>query len=663
METKENGKEVIITSARKALEQNELLQSSFENINEFLETEEIPQRITLSIVELIENEDWSELNDRFHTNLAFGTGGMRGRTIGKTVTEAEKGRKTPEGGPEFAAVGTNTLNELTVLRATKALFLYLKQWMAEKSIYEQPRLVVAHDVRHFSSKFSRLTARVWSQLGGYAMVFDGPRSTPQLSYTVRSRYAHAGVVITASHNPFHDNGFKAYFEDGAQLIPPHADLVVDHYKKISIQELIPLLDDSEKASNVSVLQTTDDLSYRAVLEEAVFDPEVIKNQSLKAVFTPIHGTGAISAIPALWDHGVEVCVVDEQNLQDPNFSTVDSPNPENAEALKMGIGVAKKTRSDLVMGSDPDCDRIGVAAPDKNKKFRCLSGNQIACMLAEYRLIQLKRKQLLKEENQSSFAILKTFVTSPLLSRIAKANNIRCINTQTGFKWMAKKLRDYEEQATYEIKEKEGIGWDYDNTDLFTRIQILSRYSTYVLLAAEESYGYLPLDLVRDKDGNASALAIAELFSFLKASQSTAFEFLESLYQKYGYHAEKTENIYFEGAEGSETIRKIAKSYREKSPKKIADIQIVGVQDFLQPGQIDEDEEALPMENFLILSLENGFSIAIRPSGTEPKIKFYIFGSGDAGTQDLQSSKEKVDSLMDSIGAWLLEDAHKRITE
>ena len=462
METKENGKEVIITTARKALEQNELLQSSFENINEFLETEEIPKRITLSIVELIENEDWAELNDRFHTNLAFGTGGMRGRTIGKTITDAEKGRKTPEGGPEFAAVGTNTLNELTVLRATKALFLYLKQWMAEKSIYEQPRLVVAHDVRHFSSKFSRLTARVWSQLGGYAMVFDGPRSTPQLSYTVRSRYAHAGVVITASHNPFYDNGFKAYFEDGAQLTPPHADLVVEHYKKISIQELIPLLDDSEESSKVSVLQTSDDLSYRAVLEEAVFDPEVIKEQSLKAVFTPIHGTGAISAIPVLWDHGVEVCVVDEQNLQDPNFSTVDSPNPENAEALKMGIGVAKKTRSDLVMGSDPDCDRIGVAAPDKNKKFHCLSGNQIACMLAEYRIIQLKRKQLLKEENQSNFAILKTFVTSPLLSRIAKANNIKCLNTQTGFKWMAKKLRDYEEQATYEIKEKEGIGWDYD---------------------------------------------------------------------------------------------------------------------------------------------------------------------------------------------------------
>ena len=591
MEIKENGKDVIITSARKALEQNELLQTSFENINEFLETKEIPQRIALSIAELIENKNWAELNDRFHKNLAFGTGGMRGRTIGKTVTGAEKGRKIPEGGPEFAAVGTNTLNELTVIRATKALFLYLKQWMAERGIYEQPRLVVAHDVRHFSFKFSRLTARVWSQLGGYAMVFDGPRSTPQLSYTVRSRYAHVGVVITASHNPFHDNGFKAYFEDGAQLIPPHADLVVEHYNKISIQEILPLLDDSEEESNVSVLQTSDDLSYRAVLEEAVFDPEVIKNQSLKAVFTPIHGTGAISAIPALWDHGVEVFVVDEQNLQDPNFSTVDSPNPENAEALKKGIGVAKKTRSDLVMGSDPDCDRIGVAAPDKNKKFHCLSGNQVACMLAEYRLIQLKRKQLLREENQSSFAILKTFVTSPLLSRIAKAHNIRCINTQTGFKWMAKKLRDYEEQATYEIKEKEGIGLDYDNTDLFTRIQILSRYSTYVLLAAEESYGYLPLDLVRDKDGNASALAIAELFSFLKASQLTAFEFLESLYQKYGYHAEKTENIYFEGAEGGETIRKIAKSYREKSPEKIADIEIVGVQDFLQPGQIDEDEE------------------------------------------------------------------------
>ena len=213
--------------------------------------------------------------------------------------------------------------------------------MSCEGILEQPRLVVAHDVRHFSEKFSNLVATTWTRLGGFAMVFDGPRSTPQLSFTVRNRYAHAGVVITASHNPYHDNGFKAYFDDGAQLIPPHVDAVVNNYKKINLEEILPLLDNGKVDPTIYRLQTEDDLSYRAALEDSVLDPDILKKENLKLVFTPIHGTGGITAIPALWDHGVEVCVVDEQNIQDPNFSTVSSPNPENPESLKLGISVAK----------------------------------------------------------------------------------------------------------------------------------------------------------------------------------------------------------------------------------------------------------------------------------------------------------------------------------
>ena len=656
-------KEKLTKQANKPHEEGYILRSSLENIIDFLEPKEIPERMLLSISELLEGSQWEELNDRFHGNLSFGTGGMRGRTIGKITTNSEKGSGGENAGPEFAAVGTNTLNELTVLRATKGLFDFIKQWMASEGIYEQPRLVVAHDVRHFSEKFSKLTALAWTKLGGLAMVFDGPRSTPQLSYTVRSRYAHAGVVITASHNPFHDNGYKAYFEDGAQLVPPFVDAVVENYKKTSLEELIPWLEKIDSDDEIITLQTSDDLSYRAALEEAVIDQEIIKDNSLKAVFTPIHGTGSISAVPALWDHGVDVCVVDEQNIKDPNFSTVESPNPENQQSLKLGISIAKKTRSDLVMGSDPDCDRIGVAAPDGNGKFHCLSGNQIACMLSEYRLLQLKRKQLLRDENKTGFAILKTLVTSPMLEKIAQTNNVKCINTPTGFKWMAKKLKKYEEKATYEIKQKEGLGLDYDNTDLFTRIEILSKYSTCVALAAEESYGYLPVDLVRDKDGNAAALAIAELFSFIKSSKSTAFDFLDSMYRKYGYHAEKTENIYFEGAEGAETIKRLAKSYRENKPEKIAKIKILEIRDFLKEGKLDEDGESLPLENFLIIKLENGFSVAIRPSGTEPKIKYYIFGAGDPAPTDLTESKKDVDENMVEVGAWLLDDAEKRVKE
>ena len=601
-----------------AKENKFLYDSTIENISDLIECEDVPDWITSSLEELFKTENWEELNNRFYKNLAFGTGGMRGRTIGNYVTKSERGQSKEKETPSYAAVGSNTLNEITVLRATKALFLHIKKWLAEEGILAQPRLIVAHDVRHFSRKFCELSASAWTKLGGYALVFEGPRSTPQLSFTVRHQYAHAGVVITASHNPSHDNGFKAYFADGAQLVPPHSEEVVKRYQAITISELLPLLSSSAEESSWNILPTEDDLAYRAALEDAVLDPEILKKHAPKLVFTPIHGTGAIAAIPALWDHGVEVAVVDEQNQHDPNFSTVISPNPENPEALKKGIAVAVKTKADLVLASDPDCDRSRVA-------------------------------------------ILKTFVTTPLISRIAESYGVKCINTPTGFKWMAEKLGKYEDQAITEIKEKEGLSIDFDGTDLFARIDILTRYSTYVILSAEESYGYLPLDIVRDKDGNASALAIAELFAFLKSSNTEPLQFLDNLYKKYGYHEEKTENLYFEGAEGSETIKTLAASYRSSQLKEVAGISVTKSKDFLDKGYIDEDEDELPVENFLMLELENGFTIAIRPSGTEPKIKYYLFGCGEKNAQDLEESKKEVSSKIKEISEWLIQDANKRV--
>ena len=654
--------ESITEDLNQAKERGELYESSYENACEVLGNENLPQWIKNSLEELVGDQNWEELNNRFHTNLAFGTGGMRGRTMGNQITKAERGKSGKGETPEYAAVGSNTLNEITVLRATKALFLYVRQWMAEQGILEQPRLVVAHDVRHFSRKFCELAANAWCREGGYSMIFDGPRSTPQLSFTVRHQYAHAGIVITASHNPSHDNGFKAYFVDGSQLTPTHAEKVVEKYKGISISELLPLLDKGDPEDPPwTILQAGDDLSYRAALEDAVLDPELLQQHAPKIVFTPIHGTGAISAIPALWDHGVEVVVVDEQNKPDPDFSTVQSPNPENPEALKLGISVARKTKAELVMGSDPDCDRIGVAVKQKGSGFICLTGNQVACMLAEYRLMVTKRKQLLEEGAGDRVAILKTFVTTPMLNRIAEGYGIRCVNTPTGFKWMAEKLGKYEIDAILELKEKEGLSLDFDGTDLFARIDILMRYSTYVVLAAEESYGYLPLDVVRDKDGNASALAIAELFAFLKSTQSSPLDFLDALYKKYGYHFEKTENLYFEGAEGSATIEKLADSYRKTPLDSIDGIGVVKTKDFLEPGYIDEDEDPLPVENFLQMTLENGYSIAIRPSGTEPKIKFYLFGCGEKNAVDLEVSKNEVTQKVETMAAWLVEDARERV--
>ena len=597
--------------------------------------------------------------DAFYKALEFGTGGMRGRTIGKLITDAEMGNAQKNETPAYAAVGSNTLNEITILRATKALYTYTTHYMATAGILEQPRLVVAHDVRHFSCDFSKLVAMAWQKMGGFAMIFDGPRSTPQLSFTLRDRYAHAGVVITASHNPFHDNGFKAYFNDGGQLVPPHAEKVVECFKKIDCEEILGWLESPIEEDDYVFLKKEDDLAYTAALEDAVLSPDLLKENPPRIVFSPIHGTGSISTVPSLLDHGVEVKVVESQNTFDPNFSSVKSPNPENKEALSAAIEEGKRSKADAIIGSDPDCDRIGVAIRGE-KDFVCLSGNQIACLIAEYRLITLKSKQLLKPENESGFVLLKTFVTTPMLEKIAKSHGIHFVNTPTGFKWMAQKMGKYEEDATLSIKEKEGIGLDYDQTDLFTRIDILSKYSRYVPLAAEESYGYLPLDLVRDKDGNASALAFAEVLAYLKSLSIKPVDFLDKLYLKYGFHYEKTENIFFEGAEGSEKINKIMDSLRKNPLREINEVKIAKVKDFSQDGLLDEEDMPIAKENFLMITLENGFKIAVRPSGTEPKIKFYIFGESAPNSQDLTKTKEKIINEVEGIASFLNEEANKR---
>ena len=354
------------------------------------------------------------------------------------TTKAERGKSGKGETPQYASVGSNTLNEITVLRATRALFLYVRQWMAERGILEQPPVGDCPRRPPFFQKFCQLAVRlVWA-----GRIFDDFRRSPidpQLSFAVRHQYAHAGIVITASHNPSHDNGFKAYFSDGAQLIPPHAEKVVEKYKSISINFFLFWAKTQQMKTLGLFCRQVMIFLIGAALEDAVLDPEILQENAPKLVFTPIHGTGAISAIPALWDHGVEVVVDDEQNKHDPNFSTVQSPNPENPEALKRGISVARKTKTDLVMGSDPDCDRIGVAARLKGGDFVCLTGNQVACMLAEYRLMATKRKQLWADDSNGCVAILKTFVTTPMLDRIAESHGIRCVNTPTRFKWMAKK--------------------------------------------------------------------------------------------------------------------------------------------------------------------------------------------------------------------------------
>lgn len=644
-----------------AINAGDLLKASARNMREWLQAEGMPKWVGKSIAQLVDEGEWTELNDRFHKNLAFGTGGMRGRTIGRAQANVERGNAKSGATPDHPAAGSNTLNDYTLTRATIALFGHVKEWMAAEDILAVPRLIVAHDVRHFSRRFCELAASTWEELGGYAMIFDGPRSTPQLSFAVRHRYAHAGIVVTASHNPPHDNGFKAYFADGAQVVPLHAEAIVRRYDETSLEETISFVKKRADKQAFNILPMADDLAYRAQLEDAVLDPEVMRGHAPKVVFTPIHGTGGIAAIPSLWSHDVDVASVDAQSKHDPNFSTVKSPNPENPEALRQGIAVARKTKAAAVMASDPDCDRIGVAVYDGKSRYECLTGNQIGCLLAEYRITKMKRLGILPEAGSPNAALLKTFVTTPMLDEIASRHGIRCVNTLTGFKWMAEKLGEYEDKATLELREKEGISWDYDETHFNTRAEILLRYSTLVVFAAEESFGYLPLDVVRDKDGNAAALAFAELLSHLNSIKVPPLRFLDDLYLKYGYFTEKTENLYFEGAEGAETIQKIIESFSESAPAKIGDFGVRKTKDFSKPGYLDEDEKPVPVENFFMFELENDYKVAVRASGTEPKVKFYLFGQENAPGRDaLPEVKKKVSGTLSALAKWIRSDAHER---
>ncbi|MEN8661074.1 MAG: phospho-sugar mutase, partial [Lentimonas sp.] len=604
-----------------------LLESTVANLKTWANADFLPAWTGESIAELVEKGEWEELNDRFYQNLAFGTGGIRGRTIGRVSTAAETGTLSEEGSPKHAAVGTNVLNDFNLVRATIGLFRYVKQYLDENGRHDLPRFVIAHDVRHFSRHFCELAASTWCKLGGQAMIFEGPRSTPQLSFAVRQCKATCGAVITASHNPPHDNGFKVYFEDGAQVVSPHAESIVDLVNQVKLEELPQYLDID--IAPVITLGAEVDEPYLELLKEMVVDNEVIEKQAPKVVFTPIHGTGAISSAPVLKDIGIEVIEVPEQWVLDPRFPTVKSPNPENAEALSMGIAKANEVGADIVIATDPDADRMGVAVRNREGEMVLLTGNQIGTILAEYRITTLKDAEILPEEGSENAVLIKTFVTSPMQEAVATWHGLKTINTLTGFKWLGEKLADYEAEMKANLFEKEGIAVDYDACDIWTKADLMLDYSTFFVFGGEESYGYLATDKLRDKDANAAVVMFCELAAYLKAQETTFPEYLDGLYLQHGYYEEKTINIYYEGAAGSQKIASILQSYRTNPPKAFGDIKVSGFTDFGKDEIIDADGKRIAPQDFYFLELSNGYSFAVRGSGTEPKIKFYVFGRSD----------------------------------
>lgn len=636
-----------------------LLESTVTNLKNWASADFLPEWVGASISELVEKEEWEELNDRFYQTMAFGTGGIRGRTIGKVTASAETGTLSAQGTPEHAAVGTNVLNDFNLIRATIGMFRYVKQYLDESGRHDLPRFVIAHDVRHFSRHFCELAASTWSKLGGQALIFDGPRSTPQLSFAVRHFKATCGAVITASHNPSHDNGFKAYFEDGAQVVSPHAEGIVNLVNEVKLEELVQFLD--LNLDHVIVLDSKADEPYLDLLEEMVVDTELMQKVAPKIVFSPIHGCGAISSVVTLRKLGVEVIEVPEQMEPDGRFPTVKSPNPENAEALAMAIAKANETDTDVVIATDPDADRMGVAVRDRSGEMVLLTGNQIGTLLAEYRISTLKDAEILPEEGSQSAVLIKTFVTSPMQEAVATWHGLKTINTLTGFKWLGEKLAGYEAEMKAKLFEKEGLAVDYDACDVWTKADLMLDYSTYFVFGGEESYGYLASDKLRDKDANAAVVMFCELAAYLKAQEMTFPEYLDSLYLQHGYYEEKTINIYFEGAAGSQKIKNILESYRSDPPKAFGDVTVSGFTDFGKDEIIDADGKRIAPQDFYFLELSNGYSFAVRGSGTEPKIKFYVFGRSDVTDPEaLAEVKLAAGKVMETTLAAIDAEARRR---
>src|SRR5207253_7258235 len=522
----------------KALANKQLLKTTEKNIRDLLAGAP-NDRYARVVDELVDHGAWDELNDRFYKTLEFGTGGLRGRTIGKIVTKAERGNAGADERPQFPCVGTNAMNFANVNRATQGLVAYAKEWHAKNKIETRPKIAIAHDTRFFSNEFTELTAKVAAENGCDAYIFDGPRSTPELSFAVRHLNATAGIVITASHNPPHDNGYKVYFDDGGQVIDPHASGIIAKVNAITTESLTTL--PKEQQGKVTVIGKDIDQAYMRRLETLILDPRVIREaKSLRTVYTPLHGTGSVIIKPMLTRLGFNFQVVPEQDCFDGRFPTVKSPNPEYGEALTMAIDLAEKENADLVAATDPDCDRMGVAVRTKDGKMKLLTGNQIGSLLAWYRIKTLFDKGVLNKQNAARAVIIKTFVTTDLQNAIADHYAVRCVETLTGFKYIGAKLAKYEHSIPEQLRQSYA-----DLAEEETRRLRLAHSSLYVF-GGEESYGYSGADFVRDKDGNGAVIMFCEVAAYAKSRGQTVDQLLDEIFSIFGYFAEKNGSLVFE---------------------------------------------------------------------------------------------------------------------
>ena len=542
-------------------------------------------------IKRLQQNDPAQLEDAFYQDLEFGTGGLRG----------------------IMGVGTNRMNKYTVGMATQGYANYLNQ------SFPEVKVAIAHDVRNNSRQFAEIAADIFAANGIKVFLFESIRPTPELSFAIRTLQCQGGLVITASHNPKEYNGYKAYWIDGGQLVPPHDKNVIAEVEKIKSIDDVKWKGNPE---NITIIGKDIDEAYLKMVKGLSVNPDAcIKEHDLKIVYTPIHGTGIMLVPKALAEYGFDkVHIVEEQSNPDGNFPTVVYPNPEEKETMSIGLEKAKELDADILLGTDPDADRVGAGVKDNHGRWVLLNGNQTALIVFNY--IMEARKDSGKAKPNDM--VVKTIVTTDMIDKIAQSNGINCYNVLTGFKWIAELIREKEGKENY-------------------------------VVGGEESFGLMIGDNVRDKDAVSAVAMICEIAAVEKQKGRTLFEKLMELYVKYGFYYEKLISLTKKGMNGSKEIAEMMQGYRDHPPKEIAGSKVKELLDYqLQTRKNlltgDTEKITLPKSNVLQFITEDGSKISARPSGTEPKIKFYfsVHASLD-NAGDFDQTQKKLDDRIDAI--------------
>jgi len=580
------------------MDNKELLKQVKETAGEWL-SETYDEATRKEVRRMLDNDDTSELIDSFYKHLEFGTGGLRG----------------------IMGVGTNRMNKYTVGAATQGLSNYLKKNFAD---LPQIKVAIGHDCRNNSRFFAETSAKIFAANGIKAYLFDDLRPTPELSFAIRELGCQSGIILTASHNPKEYNGYKAYWDDGSQIVAPHDVNIVNEVANIKPEDI--KFDGPDEL--IEIMGEEMDRKFLEMVKTVSISPDVVKrHHDIKIVFTPIHGT-AVKLVPAALEKFgfTNVIHIPEQDVVSGDFPTVVSPNPEEEAAMEMALKKAAEVNADVVMATDPDADRIGVAVKNDKGKYIIVNGNQTALLFIYYIITKMKEAGAMKGNEY----IVKTIVSTEMIAEIARRNNVQYFDVYTGFKFIAEVMREYEGKKKY-------IG------------------------GGEESFGFLPADFVRDKDAVSSCALMAEITAWAIDQGKTLYELLQDIYLEYGYSKEKMKYIVRKGKSGADEIRQIMDDFRAQPPKELGGSPMEVVKDYstlVAKNLLTGDEKKINQKvtsNVLQFFTKDGTKISVRPSGTEPKIKFYFEVKGELKSREdfdkaEQKADAKIEAIMDELG-------------